>query len=123
LIKAVVVSLHTPGGRCVTVGYCAVDHVKAALPLIQPQLEVGTARSRKVLRSPLNVEDAVGSSATYRGEYAKPAVNQIQVVPVRKDGVVVAGPRQASVCECCIGSSELSIAVGREIHARVGLVI
>jgi hypothetical protein len=123
LSKAAVVSLYPGGGRCVAVGYCAVDHVKATLPLVQPQLEVGTARSRKVLCSPLDVEDAVGCTATYRGEYAESTIDQIQVVPVRVDRVVVAGPWQALVGEGCIRGNELSIAVGRQIDASKGLII
>src|SRR6266436_751920 len=98
LIEGSVVFLHSRCGRCVAIGHCAVDHVKASLPLIQPQLEVGTAAPaapQEVLRPPLNVEDAVGSIATYRGEYTKPTVDQIQVGPVRHDGVVVGEPRQA----------------------------
>ena len=98
--------------------HCAVDHVKASLPLIQPQLEAGIAASREVLCTPLDVEDAVGSSATYRGEYAEPTVHQIQVVPVREDRVVVGGPWQALVGEGRIGGRELRIAVGRQIDAR-----
>ena len=47
--KGGVVLLYSGRGRRVTVGYCAIDHVKAGLPLIQPQLEVGTAIPREVL--------------------------------------------------------------------------
>jgi hypothetical protein len=112
LIKAGVVSLHSRRGRCVAVGHCAVDHIKARLPLIQPQLEVGTAAPWEVLRPPLDVEDAVGSRTTYRCEDAEPTVDQIQVVPVREDRVVVAGPRQADVSKGRIGRGELGIAVG-----------
>ena len=89
LSKERVVSLHSGCGRCVAVTHCAVDHVKAWLPLVQPQLEAGTAAPREVLCPPLDVEDAVGSSATYRCEYAEPAIDQIKVVPIRVDGVVV----------------------------------
>src|SRR4029077_16427801 len=71
LVKGGVVLLHSGCGRCIAVSHCAVDHVKACLPLIQPQLKVGTAAPREVLRTPFNVEDAVGRSATYRREYAK----------------------------------------------------
>ena len=115
LVKGGVVLLHSGCGRCVAVSHCAVDHVKACLPLIQPQLEAGTAASREVLCPPLNVEDAVGSSATYRCEYAEPTIDQIQVVPIREDGVVVGGPWQALVGEGRIGGCELRIAVGRQI--------
>ena len=50
-------------------------------------------------------------------KYAKPAVDQIQIVPVRVDGVVVGGPRQALVGEGRVGGRELGIAVGRQIDA------
>ena len=123
LSKERVVSLHSCCGRCVAVSHCAVDHVKACLPLVQPQLEVGTAAPREVLCPPLNVEDAVGSSATYRGEYAEPTIDQIQVVPVRVDGVVVGEPRQALVGEGRIRGRELRIAVGRQIDAGEALVV
>jgi hypothetical protein len=91
--KAGIVLLHTGGGRQVTAGYGAVDDIEATLSLVQPQLKVGTASPRKVLCSPLNVEDAVGSCATYRGEYTEPGVDQPQVVPIREDGIVVRNPR------------------------------
>ena len=42
-----VVSLHSGCGRCVAVTHCAVDHVKAWLSLVQPQLEAGTAAPGK----------------------------------------------------------------------------
>ena len=123
LSKEGVVSLHSGCGRCVAVTHCAVDHVKAWLPLVQSQLEAGTAAPREVLCPPLDVEDAVGSSATYRCEYTEPAVDQIQVVPVREDGVVVGEPRQALVGKGRIGSRELRIAVGRQINAGEALVV
>src|SRR5207247_3009113 len=72
LSKIGVVLLHSRCGRCVPVGQRAIDDIKASLSLIQPQLEVGTATPREVLRPPLNVETAVGRTATYRGEYAEP---------------------------------------------------
>src|SRR5206468_3765606 len=100
-----------------------VTRVGALLPLIQPTLEVAPADRREVLRPPLNVEDAVGSIATYRGEYTKPTVDQIQVVPVREDRVVVAGQRQALGEEDRIRGCELRIAVGRQIDQVEGLVV
>jgi hypothetical protein len=60
-----------------------------------------------------NVEDAVGSISTYRREYAKPALAQIQVVPIRIDRVVVGEPRQTSV-------AEVAIVCGRELGVAVG---
>ena len=84
---------------------------------------IGSAASREILCPPLNVEDAVGSSATYRGEYAEPAVDQIQVIPIRVDGVVVGEPRQALVGKGRIGGCELGIAIGRQIDRGEGLVV
>ena len=118
-----VVSLYPRSSRCVAVVHSTVDHVEATLPLIQSQLKVGTAAAREVLRPPLNVKDAVGSSATYRCEYAKPAVDQIQIVPVWEDRVVVGGPRQASISKRRIGSHELGVAVGRQIDRSECLVV
>jgi hypothetical protein len=118
-----VVSLHPCCGRCIAVSHCAINHVKAWLPLVQPQLETGTATPREVLRPPLDVEDAVGSSATYRSEYAEPAIDQIKVVPIWVDGEVVGEPRQALVGEGRIRRRELGIAVGRQIDRGEALVV
>ena len=123
LIEGGVVLLHSGGGRCVAATHCAVDHVEACLAFVQSQLEAGAAASREVLCSPLDVEDAVGSSATDRGEYAEPSVDQIQVVPIREDCVIVSGPWQALVGEGSIGGCELRITVGRQIDVREGLVV
>jgi len=111
--KNAVVLLYSRCGAGVAPTHWAVDNVKATLPLIQPQLEVGAATSREILRPPFNVEDAVRSSATYRCEYAEPAVDQIQIFPVWEDGIVVAGPRQALAGETAIRGCELRIAIGR----------
>ena len=108
-----VVSLNPRGSRCVAVVHSTVDHVEATLPLIQSQLKVGTATAREVLRPPLNVEDAVGSRATHRREYAEPAIDQIKVVPVWENSVVMGNPRQANITKVRIGSHELGITVGR----------
>jgi hypothetical protein len=118
LNESAVIPLHPRCGRCVAASHCAVDHIEATQSLVQPQLDVGTAVSGKVLRPPLNVEDAIGSSATYRCEDAEPTVDQIQVVPIRVDGVVVGEPRQTTISKCRIGSQELGITVGRQINAR-----
>jgi hypothetical protein len=112
LSKAGVVTLHPGCGRCVAASHRAVDHLKVTiLPLIQPQLEVGIPAPGEVLRTPLDVKDAVRSSATYRREDAKPAINQIQVVPIRVDRVVVAGPWQAVIGECGVHCRELGVPV------------
>ena len=123
LIKGGVVLLHSGCGRCVAITHCAVDHVKACLALVQSQLEVGSAAPREVLRPPFNVEDAVGRTATYRGEYAKASVHQIQVVPIRVDGVVVSEPRQALVCKGRVRRCELGVAVGRQIYRGESLIV
>ena len=107
------VLLHARCGGCVAAVHSTVDHVEATLGFIQSQLKVGITAPREVLRAPFNIKDAVGSCATYRCEYAKPTVHQVQVVPVGEDGVVVGSPRQALVGEGRVGSHELGIAVGR----------
>ena len=121
--KGRVVLLHSRRGTGVTISHCTVDHVKARLPLIQPQLEVGTAAPWEILRPPLNVEDTVGSRSTYRCEDAEPGIDQIQVVPIRVDGVVVGEPRQALVRKGGICCRELGITVGRQIDRGEGLVV
>src|SRR5262249_12631632 len=123
LRKDGVVLLHPPCGRCVPVVHSTVDHIEPSLSLIQPQLKVGIATPREVLRTPLNVEDAVARIATYRGEYAKPTGNQIQIIPIWVDRVVVREPRQADVGEGRIRGCKLRIAVGRQINAAKALVV
>ena len=112
-----VVSLYPRSGRCVAVVHSTVDHIEATLPLVQPQLKVGTAAAREVLRPPLNVKDTVGSRATYRREYAEPAIDQIEVVPVWENSVVMGSPRQAVVSKRRICGHKLGITVGRQIDA------
>jgi hypothetical protein len=121
--KGGIVFLHSRRRAGIAPTHGAVDYVKACLPLIQPQLEVGAAAPWEVLCTPFDVEDAVGRSATYRCEYAGRAIDQIQVVPVREDRVVVGGPRRTDVAEGSIGSRELGIAVGRKIDGGEGLVV
>ena len=107
-----VISLHPRCGRCVATTHCSIDDIEATQSLVQSQLEIGTPASREVLRAPLDVEDAVGSSATYRCEDAEPAIDQIQIVPIRVDGVVMGTPRQATISKFRIGRHELRVAVG-----------
>ena len=129
-----VVSLHTGCGRCVAVSHCAVDHIKAwLLPLIQPYLVVsGRGRSSEVNSAPFNIEDPVGRSARHRGENAAVATGESRapgvcigalVVPVREDGVVVSGPRQANISKGGVRGRKLRIAVGRHVDAGKGLVV
>jgi len=113
LNEPAVVSLHARCSRSVAATHCSIDHIEATLSFVQPQLEIRTAASREVLRPPLDIEDAVGSSSSYRCEYAKPTVNQIEVVPVRVDREVVGEPRQAFVGKGRVGGHKLGIAVGR----------
>jgi hypothetical protein len=117
LKESCVVSLHPRSSRCVTITHCAVDHVEATLPLVQSQLQIGTATAREVLRPPLDVKNAVGSRSTYRCEDAEPTIDQIEVVPVREDGVVVGGPWQALISKGRIGSQELRVTIRRQIDA------
>src|SRR5206468_4049003 len=123
------VLLHTGRGRCVPVGHCAVDNIEATLPLIQPQLEIGTAAPREVLRPPLNVEDAVGLTATYRCEYAEPVIADIyrawhDAAPDLTDRVYAAGRcwrrcrRQRECSCCCCGSRRRRRKRGRRSRCR-----
>jgi hypothetical protein len=74
LSKAGIVLLHSSRSRCIAIGQGAIDDVEALLVLVQSQLEVSGAGARVVLGAPLNIKDAVGSSATNRGEDPKPGV-------------------------------------------------
>jgi len=121
--------LYAGRSRAVTVGHCAVDHIEARLPLIQPYLEVGIASARKVFRSPLNVQDTVGWCAFHRGEDAAGAWVTVrligpQVVPVRVDDVGAAAcVRQAGVGEDRGRAHELKSAVGVHIRTGEGLIV
>jgi hypothetical protein len=103
--------LHSCCSRGVTAGNAAIDHIETTLPLVQLQLEVGSAGPWVVLSAPLDVENAIGSSAANGGENPKPSVQRIKIVPVREDGVVVRSPRQAQVGKASIRGRELSSAV------------
>ena len=93
------------------------------MPFVQPQLKVGVAAPRKILSPPFDVEDAVGRGATDRREDPKPTVYRVQIVPIREDGIVVAGPRQALISEGGISGRKLGIAVRRQIHCVKALTI
>src|SRR5262249_42973678 len=123
LRKGGVVLLHSSCGASVPIRQRAVDDIEASLSFVQSQLKVGSTTPREVLRPPLNVEDAVGSSAAYRGENSEPAIDQIQVIPVWHDAVVVREPRQAAVAEGRIRRRKLRVAVGRQINAGKALVV
>ena len=118
--------MHSRCGARVAASHCAVDHVKATLSLIQPQLEIGTAISREILRPPLDVKDAVGGSTTYRGESVpgKPTVDQVRGRPStgRSCSCGPAHGRQTLV-KAASRRRELRIAVGRHIDAGEALVI
>ena len=82
--------------------------------------------------APLDVEDTIRRTAGYRGVNAAGATGVsraaghgigAQVVPVWEDGVVVREQWQANVAKGGIRGRELGIAVGRDIDARVRLVI
>ena len=128
-----VVPLHTAGRRCVTVGQGTIDHVKACLPLIQPQFEIGRLRIVEEVHSvPFDVKDTVWRSARDRHEDATPvcpgrAAAQTyvgaQIIPIREDGVAVACARQASVGEDRGIATELQCTVGVHIRSRVGLIV
>ena len=65
LIKRAVGLLHAGCGAGVAAGHRAVDHIKAALPLIQPHFEVGRRGwAGEIDCAIFDIEDAVGRSAT-----------------------------------------------------------
>jgi len=134
LSKERVVSLHPGCGRCVAKGHRAIDHIKPALSLIQPQFVVGPHGDiGKVDRAPFDIEDPVGRTARHRCEDTAGSTRKSRapalrigalVIPVGEDGVVVGGPRQrTNVGESRVGSRELRIAVGRHVDAVKGLVV
>ena len=126
--------LYSTCGGCVAQSHRAIDHIKPALSLIQPQLVVGPHGDiGKVNRAPFDIEDPVGRSAGYRREDAAGSTRESRapavcigalVIPVGKDGVIVGGPWQRTdVGKGRIGSRKLRIAVGRHVDAVKGLVV
>jgi hypothetical protein len=103
-----------------------------SLPLVQPQLVVGTLASVVVIGgAPFDVQDSIRRNAGNRGVDATGATGVSRaarvcicalVVPVREDGEVVAEPRQANVSPGVIRCRKLRIAVGRQID-RVELLV
>src|SRR5947199_10626409 len=79
--------------------------------------------AREILVTEFDVEDAIGRSATNRGEDPEAGEYRVLVVPVWIDSVVVGCPRQANVGKGAIRGGELSIGVGRQIHRGKSLVI
>jgi len=123
LDKITIVFLHSSCSPQIAVGHGAVDDVEVGglLVLVQSQLEVGPESHRVVQGAPLDVEDAIGSSTRHRGVNPAGAsrINRTagqllrgQIFPVRHNGIVVGGPRQAEVSKGEIYSGELGIAVG-----------
>ena len=121
--KITIVFLHSSCSPQIAVGHGAVDDVEVGglLVLVQSQLEVGPESHRVVQGAPLDVEDAIGSSTRHRGVNPAGAsritrtAGQLlrgQIFPVRHNGIVVGGPRQAEVSKGEIYSGELGIAVG-----------
>ena len=91
--EAVVVSLHSRRCTEVAVRDCAVDHIEASLPLVQPQLKVGSAGPWEILGAPFDVENPIGRTARNRGEDPIATVYGVQILPIREDRVVMTGPR------------------------------
>ena len=126
--------LYSTCGGCVAQSHRAIDHIKPALSLIQPQLVVGPHGDiGKVNRAPFDIEDPVGRCARHRGEDAAGSTRESRapavcigalVIPVREDGVVMGGPRQRTdIGKGRIGSRKLRIPVGRHVDAVKGLVV
>ena len=92
--KAGVISLHSRCRAEVAISHYAVDHIEATtLPLVQPQLKVGSAGPWEILGAPFDVENPVGRSARNRGEDPIATVYGVQILPIREDRVVMTGPR------------------------------
>ena len=94
---------------------------------MQPQLVVGRLTDvRKVNSAPFNIEDPVGRRATHGREDTAGASRESRapglrigalIVPIRENGTVVAGPRQANISERRIACVELSVAVRGHVDA------
>ena len=120
-----VVSLHSRCCAGVALIHRTVDHIKATLPLVQPQFVVGMLASVVVIDgAPFDVQDSMRRNAGNRGVDATGATGVSRaarvcicalVIPVREDGEVVAEPRQANVSPGVIRCGKLRIAVGRQI--------
>ena len=133
LISERVVSLHSRCCAGVALIHRTVDHIKATLPLVQPQLVVGMLASVVVIDgAPFDVQDSIRRNAGNRGVNATGATGVSRatrvcicalVVPVREDGEVVAEPRQANVSPGVIRCRKLRIAVGRQIDRVERLVV
>jgi hypothetical protein len=111
LSKVAGVLLHPGGGGCIAVVHLTINQVKASLPLVQSQLEVGTANPSEIRGTPFDVQDTIGRRPRNRRKNAaRPAGINIaataeirpQIGPVWVDGVPideVLGVRQAQVVE------------------------
>ena len=119
--KITVAFLHSSCLPQIAVEHGGVDDVEALLVLVQSQLEVGPEGHWVVQSAPLDVEDAIGSSARHRGVNPAGAsritrtVGQLlrgQIFPVRHNSIVVGRPRQTEVSKGDIYSGELGVAVG-----------
>jgi hypothetical protein len=75
------------------------------------------------VRAPFDVEDTVGSSATYRCENAFACPIGELVIPVWQDRVVLGRPRQAAVDPVVIHGYKLRITIRRQVHTRVIRVV
>jgi hypothetical protein len=133
LSKERIVSLHSSCGRCVATNHRAIDHIKAILSLIQPQLVVSRRTDvGKVNGAPFDIEDPVGRSARHRGEDTAGATRESRatalrigalVVPIREDQIRAGCVRQAGVREDRDRAHELESAIRVYIRSSIGLVV
>src|SRR4029453_2710675 len=103
LVKRGVVLLRSRCGPCVPLSDCPVDHIEAALRLVQPQLVISClVHIVEVHRAPLDIEDSIRRTPRYRGEDTAgapwdPSAASLRisplVIPVREDRVIVRSPR------------------------------
>ena len=135
LRKRRVVLLHPSCRAAVAIGHRSIDHIKATLPFIQPNLMIGLQGGvGEIHRAPLDVEDTIGRCTRHRGEHTAqapwvtratnpPQIIRALVVPVSEDGIVVGEPRQANVGKVGSRGRELSRPIGRYIDARERRVV
>ena len=130
--KGGVVLLHSRRCAGVALTDLAVMHIKACLPFIQGQAEIGPLVGVvEINGAPFDVEDPVRRTAAHRDINAAGAARipraaspgggviiSAQVVPVWEDGVVMSSPWQTDVIGVDIRSGELGIAVGRQTNTR-----
>lgn len=125
--------LHSRGRAGVAVGHRAVDHVKAALPLIQSHLEVGRRSwAGEIDGAVFDIEDTIRRSSGNGRENTTRSIREdraarlsigAQIIPIREDEVGAACVRQAGVSEDRERAHKLKCAVGVHVRRSKGLIV